>query len=942
MRTRTDFEVRRGRGGSPGGMAAGWLCLFVLALFLLAPGCTRRFFRQDADCEVASLLEEKGNPELWPLIDYWIYPHPYARFADLTGNPDYPPMPPDDPAAWELSPKPQKPKWVAELGGLGYLDLLTQYDAANRELQKLSPVPQGIPSAIASIINQNPDARAPKPTADEKPLIAVGSPKWDRKRPFLVNLEQCLELAVINSREFQTRRENLYLTALPVTLQRFNFLPQFLATQEAVRQWSTANSPYGKTNNGQINSNVGFTQLFPTGALLLLRIANQTVIDFSSNKGPTLSQSTAALDLTQPFLRGGGLAVTLEPLTQAERDLLYEVRSFNRFSREFFVNIAGGDSITIGSAGAISGLDLSLRGVARNVGYYPTLRQLMTVQVERSNVESLESLFKFFQAFAEGGGFSKLQVDQVEQQLNTARLTLLQAEINYQDSLDQFKLQLGLPTDLPIELDLAALEPITKQIRGYQKLESLFRQALVDLERFESNPDAPRLVRKHLHELVQSAEIAKGTAFQRDFLDRMNAWQAVNSPATVLAARLGHLAALAVAGQGAPFAQAPLFFPRRTRLQEIMDELKGARDRLFAAKDEAEAKGVPFPEEKEQQLASLTIQLDQAELELAITAFEQELYRTLGTPARQKQGRADLYRRILFRFALLLEEARAEKLRELEAAWPELPPVTLDGKDLLSQSLDEAQNLAGQTALVSRLDLMNQRAEVADAWRKIAVSANSLMGTFDIRYNMNVLTPPAVIGQPLNFKGSNASHQIFFNTELPLVRQQERNAYRASLIAFQRQRRNLQATEDQILFGVRQSVRQLRQLAEQFKIQQRNLALALYQVDNALEVLRAPPAAGEQRDAATAAAALTQQLLQSQQGVPRAENGLYQTWVSFLTTRMELYRDLEQMRIDASGVWINDQPVDQQPDRKPLVAQPAERQPAERLPRPAGAGQPGQ
>ena len=78
-----------------------------------------------------------------------------------------------------------------------------------------------------------------------------------------------------------------------------------------------------------------------TGALLLLDFANRTVVNFA-NFPRVISQSNATLDLIQPLLRGGGRAVTLEPLTQSERDLLYQVRSYARFRKEFYVSIAGG------------------------------------------------------------------------------------------------------------------------------------------------------------------------------------------------------------------------------------------------------------------------------------------------------------------------------------------------------------------------------------------------------------------------------------------------------------------------------------------------------------------------------------------------------------------------------------------------------------------------
>ena len=65
-----------------------------------------------------------------------------------------------------------------------------------------------------------------------------------------------------------------------------------------------------------------------------MNFANQTVVDFVRFP-KTISESTITLDLVQPLLRGGGRAVTLEPLTQTERNLLYQIRAFARFRKEF-------------------------------------------------------------------------------------------------------------------------------------------------------------------------------------------------------------------------------------------------------------------------------------------------------------------------------------------------------------------------------------------------------------------------------------------------------------------------------------------------------------------------------------------------------------------------------------------------------------------------------
>ena len=75
---------------------------------------------------------------------------------------------------------------------------------------------------------------------------------------------------------------------------------------------------------------------------------------------------TLTLDLIQPLLRGGGRAVTLEPLTQVERNLLYEIRNFARFRKTFYVAIAGG------GGGSITGAQFQPTGVIAVSPFSPT------------------------------------------------------------------------------------------------------------------------------------------------------------------------------------------------------------------------------------------------------------------------------------------------------------------------------------------------------------------------------------------------------------------------------------------------------------------------------------------------------------------------------------------------------------------------------------------
>src|SRR5262249_48007260 len=124
-------------------------------------GCTRCFFRNRADEEVSAVLTEKDKYPDWKIEQMHVYPDPRARFAD-PNCPDRPPMPPDDPAAWDLAPHPQKPGKAAtgDVEGTGYFDLLAIWDKENRAERTATEAKDKADGAAAG----DKDAATPQPT----------------------------------------------------------------------------------------------------------------------------------------------------------------------------------------------------------------------------------------------------------------------------------------------------------------------------------------------------------------------------------------------------------------------------------------------------------------------------------------------------------------------------------------------------------------------------------------------------------------------------------------------------------------------------------------------------------------------------------------------------------------------------------------------------------
>src|SRR5262249_14443434 len=141
--------------------------------------------------------------------------------------------------------------------------------------------------------------------------------------------------------------------------------------------------------------------------------------------------------------------------------------------------------------------------------------------------------------------------------------------------------------------------------------------------------------------------------------------------------------------------------------------------------------------------------------------------------------------------------------RNYDAKYRQFVPEDEDGLEDLLQA-------AVRLALEYRLDLMNARANLYDAWRQIRVVANTLQGILNVSLTNNVFTGPNTTN-PLAFLSQAKNFSLVLNAELPLVRMTERNNFRSTLIAYQRQRRALMNTEDNIKIQLRQDLRNVLQ-----------------------------------------------------------------------------------------------------------------------------------
>jgi len=278
-----------------------------------------------------------------------------------------------------------------------------------------------------------------------------------------LNLDGALQTAIASNRTYQFRKEGLYLSALALTQQRYAFKPKFFAgsTVSATRYENADVS-------GQVSSQVGVDQLLKSGASLGLTIANDLLRFYTGDARPAAT-TLVSVDLLQPLLRGGNSKIVEENLTQAERNIVYEIRSFSHFQHTFALDIVA--------------------------TYYRQLQQKDTVRNEYHNYQNLVMARERAEALSRDR-LPAFQVDQASQDELRAKSRYILAVERYLATMDDFKTQLGLPLGVEITLDDKALEDLTQtglipvilgEEEGYQIAVAHRLDLLNAIDRFEDS-----------------------------------------------------------------------------------------------------------------------------------------------------------------------------------------------------------------------------------------------------------------------------------------------------------------------------------------------------------------------------------------------------------------------------------------------------------------------
>lgn len=774
-----------------------------LVAALAFAGCARSVYRHSADREVYRSIDQKAD-RLGASGDKWRLDRGEdSRLFDPT-NPDHPPMPEDDPIAHELMRTGPK-----------------------------SPSARGI-------------------TFEEG---------WRKSLPYsgdgevVLTLKDAVRVAAANSRDFQRAREDLYLSALDLSEERYLFRPRLgLGTAGTRNDYgSTARSPNASFRNGALDSAATLGYMTGWGGELLARAANTILFDFDNAK-VRAANSLFTFSVVQPLLRFGGRVRVLEPLTQAERTLLANVRRMEQYQQGFYLDIVAGRDPADGPARAAAGVSAApalLAGSPSGVGGLPTASGFLGLLEEQQRIRNLEtnkaglqaSLEQLQAAFDAGRAIGFLQVLQARQAVGNAQSQLLTSRAGYQTRVDVYKQKLGLPPTLALALRDPAIEQLAIFDPATNKLQDEINQLAMPMHDGEVLTE-PAVLQEKLaaFEKLKPIFAQRFTAARREVVAFHQALPGREAQYRKLRGR----ADAAALGLDPERFNPKVLRPRAVLAQNRIDALEKNVAASFATLHELAA---------------------------TLPALEFQVARV-----RASEAASNLSAYVL---ELSLDHAGA-RLESLS-----LPP----------SDLDEARALA--IARENRLDWMNARAELVNAWRKIDYNANPLMSGLNLRLDGD-LGSTGRQGSHLDQRNGHLLAGVTIDT--PLDRLRERNTYRESQITYQRARRDYQLFEDNVSGSLRNTLRLVELGQLNFELRRGAVQNALAQVDMARLKLVEPPKPGQVSEISVTTA---RDLVSAFSDLLSAQNDFLSLYVGNEVLRMELDYELGLMEIDPAGHWVD-------------------------------------
>ncbi|MBN1510636.1 MAG: TolC family protein [Phycisphaerae bacterium] len=338
-----------------------------------------------------------------------------------------------------------------------------------------------VPHPVDSEVPEAFRTRVGSASATTQP--ATTQPASERR---ILTLQDAVAYAMRHSREFQSEKEDLYLAALALTLERHLWTPQFFGEVS-----------YEYANYGQVRdfdhamtavAQLGASQRLPYGGEVTAQIVHSLMRDLGAHitSGET-GQVILSADI--PLLRGAGKAAR-ESRYQAERDLIYAARRFERFRRAFLVEVAS--------------------------SYFDVLALKAGIENARASEAALAADKERSEGLAATERVLQVDVDRAQVEYLLARNDAINSEASYESALDRFKILIGMPTTESIDAVEPDFEVMAPAVSEETAIETALRCRLDLLNDQDAVDDARRGVQVARNNLLPDLDFRGSVALDSD------------------------------------------------------------------------------------------------------------------------------------------------------------------------------------------------------------------------------------------------------------------------------------------------------------------------------------------------------------------------------------------------------------------------------------------
>ena len=527
--------------------------------------------------------------------------------------------------------------------------------------------------------------------------------------------------------------------------------------------------------------------------------------------------------------------------------------------------------------------------------YYNLILDFRRVEIESQNYFTLVREFDQRTVEYRGGFTSRIDLDQIEQQVINGRRSLLNTCTSLDNSIDDLKIRIGLPTEQLINLDLSELDMLTSRdelavnanlisrvrdrLTTEMQTEAPARATLLSaggvlLERMlESNRLRTRLDEQPpdagpLEELQLRIQIAATSLdVEEAQLELANELEESPTMTTVLQRRADLVGEL--------LRQINLQIQLYSKIADETTQVDEERRQLKEFEDKATLLGDRFEQlVTEEQLAMIQqLVVDVEELQHDLESKAKTLDDAVGRDIRATTPEQQL-------------QETVSQVKQLLAVSNDYMLSSEDGLVPVRIEMDDAM----MTALVQRFDLINERGALADDWRQIKLAADDLKSILNLSASQSLSNRRRLDDDPSNFSLDDSTTSVRATLDLPFNRRIQRNRFRLALFDYQAALRRVSLLEDNIKLSVRRELRTLALAREQYTNQVASTALAFERVVSTELELRI-------------GSATSRDFLESQNAYADALNGVASVHIGYIVGRLQLFLDLESLTVGDDGFW---------------------------------------